>query len=654
VAEVKWYWHRLRAMTAEEIAFRVRFAIKKQVWRRRKSWRASAPGARKADRWTWPRAERLELPERQTIVLEADNLLAGNYRMLNLTFTEPLIDWHLDPQTGKRAPLVFGPDIDYRDPELCGNVKNIWEKNRHHHLTVLALAWALTRDRRYLAELERQLWSWTADNPFPVGVNWTSSLEAGIRLIAWVWIERLIRGTHEHDRLFGISGKLWPAIYWHQWMIAEHYSHGSSSNNHLIGEMAGLYIAASVWPVFAESARWRRMAKDILEREAVKQTFPGGLNREQAFSYHLFSLEFFLLCGLEGDRAGDPFSEGYIDGVRRMLEVIPLLTDAGGNLPRYGDEDHGMALQLRSSASSRIDWLFRTGIDWIGANVPLPFGDAGSIASALLISGIDERTRVAHASAAAHPAKRRRAAVDDSGNHVLASNRGGPGELFCLFDAAPLGYLSIAGHGHADALSFALSAGGVPVIVDPGTFIYHADPVWRAYFRGTKAHNTITVDGLDQSVAGGPFLWERKARAELLERTLGPDGGRIAAKHDGYTRLKEPVTHKRILALRGNRLTVEDELTGKGEHELDFRLHFAPYCITFLAGAAECIVQWEGGSMRMTLDPRLEWTILRGQADGGWYSPGFNVKKPADTLSGKIRTALPFTFKTELEVNHEH
>lgn len=57
--------------------------------------------------------------------------------------------------------------------------------------------------------------------------------------------------------------------------------------------------------------------------------------------------------------------------------------------------------------------------------------------------------------------------------------------------------------------------------------------------------------------------------------------------------------------------------------------------------------------MRITLDPRLEWEILRGEEEGGWYSPAFNVKEPADTLSGKIRTAVPLTIKTELEVNHE-
>ncbi len=92
--------------------------------------------------------------------------------------------------------------------------------------------------------------------------------------------------------------------------------------------MAGLFIAASVWPFFPDSARWQALGRKILEREVSRQTFPSGLNREQAFSYHIFSLEFFLLAGLEAERLAVPFSPAYQEWVRRMLEVIPLLADA--------------------------------------------------------------------------------------------------------------------------------------------------------------------------------------------------------------------------------------------------------------------------------------------------------------------------------------
>ncbi len=86
-------------------------------------------------------------------------------------------------------------------------------------------------------------------------------------------------------------------------------------------------------------------------------------------------------------------------------------------------------------------------------------------------------------------------------------------EIRLVVDAGPLGYRSIAAHGHADALSFTLSVGGLEFLVDPGTYAYHTQGAWRQYFRGTAAHNTVRVDGQDQSESGGNFMWLRKARA---------------------------------------------------------------------------------------------------------------------------------------------
>ena len=55
-------------------------------------------------------------------------------------------------------------------------------------------------------------------------------------------------------------------------------------------------------------------------------------------------------------------------------------------------------------------------------------------------------------------------------------------------------------HGHADALSITLSVGGKETLVDPGTYRYNGEPEFRKYFKGTRAHNTVTIDGLDQAV----------------------------------------------------------------------------------------------------------------------------------------------------------
>src|ERR1700754_4950041 len=51
-------------------------------------------------------------------------------------------------------------------------------------------------------------------------------------------------------------------------------------------------------------------------------------------------------------------------------------------------------------------------------------------------------------------------------------------------DVGPLGYLSIAAHGHADALAVTLATDGHDLIVDPGTASYYGTSRWRDAHRG--------------------------------------------------------------------------------------------------------------------------------------------------------------------------
>ncbi|MGF1496352.1 MAG: alginate lyase family protein [Elainellaceae cyanobacterium] len=653
--KLKWYWHRVRAMSAAEVMARVEFALKKRQWRQREQWVAPSPDLSRwldqRDRWQVPPLPQ-DGPEITDLLAEADAYLQGDYCLLNLRFHELPFDWHRDPQTGMRAPLAFGPDLNYRDPRVAGNFRNIWEKNRHHHLTILATAYAISGDDRYASAVESQIQQWLDQNPVLTGINWTSSLEVAIRLIGWVWIERLLRGSGSGDRLFGAAGLLWPSIYWHQWMLAQHYSHGSSANNHLVGEMAGLLIAALAWPVFEASNQWQALASSILEREVERQTYRSGLNREQAFSYQIFALEFFVLAGLEAERWRRSLSDTYRTWVTRMLEVLPALVDVGGNLPAYGDSDDGKVLVLRPMQASRLDWLLRIGHMWLGAQVPLPSGDSGRLAATLLYpesAGHGQPDPTPGPVAEAASPNLASVGFEDAGLYVLASHRGQPDEVFCLADAGPLGFLSIAAHGHADALSFSLSVGGVPVIVDPGTYVYHSEPHWRDYFKGTRAHNTLTVDGEDQSEPGGAFLWLRKANTVVQRWEPAAAGGDLVAEHDGYCRLSEPVMHQRQLCLRDRQLSIVDTVRGAGAHRLEWRLHFAPWCSVTLAGQSGRVA-WATGQLRLDLDHQLDWRVVEQQPDAGWYSAGFNLKESAPTLIGTLQAPVPLTLKNQIEV----
>lgn len=636
--DLSWYARRLRAMGPAEILHRAAQSARHAAWRHRAGRSAArgpvrAPSSLQASRVA-PAADAAEI---RAVVEEADSLLRHAWNFLGLErAAEPAIDWHRDPASGITAPRRFAFDIDHRDERLCGNIKNTWEKNRHQHITLLALAFALTGDERYAAEAAAQVREWMAQNPVLVGVNWTHPLEHGLRLIAWVWSERLLRGSRAHAALFGDGSEFWRCVEEHQWFIARAYSRGSSANNHVIGEMAGLFAAACAWPVLRRSQRDRKLAQRVLEAELARQAFASGLNREQAFGYHLFVLELGLVAAYEGQRAGKPLSAECLATLRRMAEAVPALADVAGNLPNFGDADDALAVQLQARAAPRVPWLMQGAQALTGAAVRAPERPT-----------LPARCLGLCPPQPAEPAEPPRAFAD-AGLYVLASGRGTAEEVFVLADAGPLGYLATAAHGHADALHFTLSAGGVPLLVDPGTYCYHTDPPWRRYFRGTSAHNTVTVDGSDQSEQGGAFLWTRKATAWAERWEPAPEGGVWAGGHEGYRPLG--VSHRRVLQLDGRRLAVEDELTGTGLHRVSLRFHCAPECDVRQTAEREITVRRAGWTLRLKLPDALNLRLIRGGEDGGWYSPRFGVKIPCTTVEAAAECRLPAAYQSLLVI----
>jgi hypothetical protein len=201
-----------------------------------------------------------------------------------------------------------------------------------------------------------------------------------------------------------------------------------------------------------------------------------------------------------------------------------------------------------------------------------------------------------------------------------------------MVDCGPLGYLGIAAHGHADALSVLLQIDGKPVLVDSGTHAYWRDRRWRDYFRGTSAHNTVRVDGLDQSSGGGRFLWLRKARARVIKAPTSPDDFFLSACHDGYMRLPDPVQHCRSITFQNSALVVHDHIAGKQSHRSEIFWHFAPHLVVELAGQGVTV---RTARYILTLQVSCGTVVLARGADHpplGWYSTAYDVKTPCTVL----------------------
>jgi hypothetical protein len=655
ISQLGWYARRAAAMSPTEVAWRVRDQALRAVW----SWRQVKPGRLGAS--TLPpgerrfaavlppdTAERVPAAARAAILHSAERLLDGEWEVLGVVRTDLVQpDWFRDPVTGRRSPQDrYAFRVDHRSEEQVGNVKQVWELSRLQHLTLLAAAWFLSHDERYARRVADHLRSWWRENPFLSGVHWTSGIELGIRLISLAWIRRLLDdwpgavGLFEHDTL------ALRQIRWHQQYLAAFPSRGSSANNHAIAEATGQLVASCAFPWFPESERWRRKSALLLERELIRNTFPSGIGRELASDYQCFVAELGFVAAVEAEASGHPLSLATWERLCAMADSAAALVDERLRPPRQGDSDQGRSLLLDAPTDNGWPSLLALAdalvgqMDWW----PRPPGDAGSVIVGALASAKHD--------IGGRP-DRRPSRFADAGVTLLRTC--GQNEIWCRCDGGPHGYLSIAAHAHADALSVEVRYGGVDILADPGTYCYHGERAWRSYFRSTIAHNTIEIGGQSQSSERGPFMWARHVTAREVELI---DDGDIAvwiAEHDGYASLHPPARHRRSVLLdRASRsIDIIDQIEG-GSHDVRLVFHLGPDVQAALNGSY-AVLHWPGSNLaeagRLELPSALRWSLHRGETDPilGWYSPRLGRRVPAFTLvgSGRCMPAAPLATRLE-------
>ena len=639
-----WYLRRLSRMTPGEVAARARTAA------RIHRWRTLLDQPPTAGRMCLPvRRFPAVLPDGVTatipdtakarLLVSAERLMAGHAEFFGVARHDLVApDWSFDPKTGRHAPVEdYAFDIDYRDEQAVGDIKQLWELSRHHHLTVLAAAFAVTQDDRYACRVADHLKSWWAANPPLRGVHWISGIELGIRLLSWVWVRRLLDSWPGAPGLFEDNEDALHQIWHHQRWLRTFPSIGSSANNHVIAEAAGQLAAASAFPWFPESARWRAEALRLLDEQLQRNTFRSGLNRELATEYHGLVLELGLAAAIEADAAGVPVPESTWLVLMRMTDALAAVLDAQLQPPRQGDADDGRGLVVDGDGMERWASLLATGDTVFGRLDWWPSGGNGDARTPLLTALTGP-----HRLPAARPTHRPTHFADAGLTILRAPPRDSADEIWCRCDGGPHGFLSIAAHAHADALSVEVRHDGVDVLADPGTFCYHGGPQWRSYFRSTLGHNTLELDGEDQSRSGGPFMWTGHARSRVVVAHAQPDGiSRWRAEHDGYSRRGRHVVHRRSVELDSvaRELRVWDEVDSSQCHRCRLAYHLGPRIAADLEGA-RALLRWthcgQHRSAVLELPGELVWTVHRGDVGSplGWYSAGFGRREPSVTLVG--------------------
>jgi hypothetical protein len=341
----------------------------------------------------------------------------------------------------------------------------------------------------------------------------------------------------------------------------------------------------------------------------------------------------------------------YWGRIEAMLEFIASILDVRGNVPMIGDADDGYVVRLSQEAGfCPYQSLLATGaVQFERAAFQTKAGKLDDKTRWLLGTQAERKFQALAPQPEVLPVE---TCFADGGYYILGCDFETEDEIRAVVDVGPLGYLSIAAHGHADALALTLNVGGREFLIDPGTYAYHTQKKWRDYFRGTTAHNTVAVDGQDQSVIGGNFMWLQKAEASCLNWESTTETDHLIAVHDGYRRLADPVTHRREISLdkRARRLVVVDTLECRAPHRACWSWHFAEGCRVSLEDN-QVIASNDGRTVRLQIrDQDAHFELRRGDTEPpcGWVSRAYDAKVETTTARAIVNVDGTTSITTEI------
>lgn len=559
------------------------------------------------------------------------------------------IDWQADPRHGLRHWTGDAFSETCLNAASARDVKFVWEINRHQYLTLLGRAFWLTGDASHAAFAADLTADWIDNNPSGRGVNWSSSLEVGVRSISWVWTMGYLIACPDLSDEFVAA---WLAsLADHYDYLRRHLSTYTDPTNHLIGEASALWLLATIFEQLPDSARQQRRAMKVIARAVEDQFAPDGVNREQATGYLRFALDFLFQILALAQRLEVHVSPVVVDRTSQATGFVVALLGADGLAPMIGDSDDGRGIPFPELTG----WDFRD----VACTGAMLFGRgdwkarAGELAeTAVWLGGT---TGVKRYTQLTPVPEEPRSAVFPRGGYCIFHGRQDDVRISSIFDVGPLGLWPNAAHGHADALSVLIALNGRFVLTDPGTGAYHEHAPVREQLRSTAAHNTVTVDGLSQADPFDVFKWVNPFRCKLLGAFTGSNVDYAAAAHDAYGRLRRRVWHQRhVLYIKPQCWVIVDFLSGSGEHVIGRHFSLAPDTTIEREGiGAVKVSTGTGYSLRFLFPDIHEAQHVAFSQDAGIHSARYARWVSAPRLTVQTRTSLPTSFCTFIQLEQQ-
>lgn len=552
-------------------------------------------------------AKRLEAPPFQMLTVDPSNI--RQIRMPNLVpvddrlLREKILSYFANESLAYENPS-FGRNVQNIDrlSDEADDIRIVWEPARLQFATELLIYALHFSKSSYSREAKDKakyiVLKWINENPFPEGIHYVSAMECGLRIPVFFYVLRLLKELDQKEQ-----NCLLRAIYQHAWLISKRLSLFSSRGNHTIAESVGLIFAGTIFRKTSVGHRWFENGVKLMKRELPLQILDDGGPAEQAFGYHRFVLDLYWLTTGFLTNNSLPDANSWQDRLLTGESFISAFQDSCGRFPLIGDSDDGHAV-------------------------------APSLLPKHKIPKINHQIQNV---------------FSKSGHTVVKNNN-----ILFTFNHSCLGMPPLFNHGHADALSITLTKKGVPVLVDSGTYRYNGVPEWRQYFKGTRAHNTVTIDNLDQAFQETSFIWSRPYETKLNRPPFirrGKNGGSFFhAMHNGYSKSLEGVYHLRsILFFDEGNFLIKDSFQGRGNHRFEINFHFHPNIS--IQKEKEWWVAKNNQNTLLFINILNEKNVglLKGERNPifGWYSAEYGKLQETNVLtclkSGKANTSFFLT-----------
>jgi heparan-sulfate lyase len=432
---------------------------------------------------------------------------------------------HIFIGQGAYPPYFCGEDIDWSTSPVP-DTEWVWQLNRMGFWLSMGKAYRHTGDEKYAKAWAEQLTDWVRKNPNDKAHHYAwRSIEAGIR--GHQWMELFQRFVDSPSFTPDVLTAFLNSCYDHASYLMTKYS---TRSNWGLMEAEGMAFIAMIFPQFRDAGTWRTEAVRRLNAETTLQVYPDGHQRELALGYHTGCISWFLrtyeLAQLNG--ITDVFPDTYLRTVEKMCEVLMKITLPDGTHAQFGDDWQGTPGQHKPNFLKWAELFGREDFLYLATG-----GEKGV------------------------PPAQTAYALPESGIYSMRS--GWRDDAVCMvLKCGPDG----GGHSQPDNGTFDLYAGGRNLMPDGGSYIYSGDPENRTWFRQTKVHKTLTLNGQNSRYAPKLLLWSPGEREDIL-----------VVENGSY----ENLTHRRAVFFIDKRyFVIVDEAIGTATGTTGIHFQLAP------------------------------------------------------------------------------